>query len=117
MSRMRTCPNCSVTLTRYEWSKLWWMSSVLSGRLVQPCKECGAMIRLSALTLLTGVGAVGLIVAAFLLFEYQSVWLLVLALGFAITILIGVLGTRLETVAPPASEHKDVSPAGKVDEL
>lgn len=117
MSRMRTCPNCSVTLTRYEWSKLWWMSSVLSGRLVQPCKECGAMIRLTALTLLTGVGAVGLIVAAFLLFEYQSVWLLVLALGFAITILIGVLGTRLETVPPPVSEHKDASPAGKVDEL
>lgn len=75
------------------------------------------MIRLSALTLLTGVGAVGLIVAAFLLFKYQSVWLLVLALGFAITILIGVLGTRLETVAPPVSEHADVSPAGKVDEL
>ena len=117
MSRMRTCPNCSVTLTRYEWSKLWWMSSVLSGRLVQPCKECGAMIRLSALTLLTGVGAVGLIVAAFLLFRYQSVWLLMLALGFAIIILIGVLGTRLETVAPPTSEHKDASAAGKVKEL
>jgi hypothetical protein len=117
MSRMRTCPNCSVSLTRYEWSKLWWMSSVLTGRLVQPCGECGALIRLSALTLLTGVGAVGLIVAAYLLFRYQSVWLLVLALGFAITILIGVLGTRLETVPPPASESPDAPPAGKVDEL
>lgn len=117
MSTIRQCPNCNVTLTRYEWSKLWWMSSIMSGRLVQPCKECGALIRLSALTLLTGVGAVGLIVAAVLLFRYQSVWLLVLALGFAITILIGVMGTRLETVPPPASQHSDASPAGKVDEL
>lgn len=98
MSTMRKCPSCSVTLTRYEWSRLWWMSSVLSGRLVQPCKECGVLIRLSALTLLTGVGAVGLIITAGLLFRWQSIWLLLLALGFAVTILIGVLGTRLETV-------------------
>jgi hypothetical protein len=33
------------------------------------------------------------------LFKWQSIWLLLLTLGFSIVILIGVLDTRLETVA------------------
>ncbi len=111
MSRMRTCPSCSVTLARHDWSKLWWMSWSFTGRLVQPCRECGALIRFSALTLLTGVGAIGLMLTAALFVKFQSVWLLVLALVSAVVILVGVLGTRLETVtlAPSA--------AAKVPEL
>jgi len=37
-------------------------------------------------------------VSAGLLIKWPSIWLLLLALGFSIVILIGVLGTRLETV-------------------
>ena len=33
-SNHRQCPECGVKLTRYEWSKLWWMSGLMSGRLV-----------------------------------------------------------------------------------
>jgi hypothetical protein len=67
------------------------------------------------LTLLTGIGAVGLIITAALLFKWQSIWLLLLALGFAVVILIGVMGTRLETVAPANVEA--APPRGKADEL
>ncbi|HUL74086.1 MAG TPA: hypothetical protein VLT86_13350 [Vicinamibacterales bacterium] len=114
MSTIRQCPNCNVTLTRYEWSKLWWMSSIMSGRLVQPCKECGALMRFSALTLLTGVGALGLIVTAALLFKFPSIWLRLIALAFAVIILVGVMGTRLETV--PAQSVEPTG-KGKVDEI
>lgn len=37
-------------------------------------------------------------VSAGLLIKWPSIWLLLLALEFSIVILIGVLGTRLETV-------------------
>ena len=114
MSTIRNCPNCSVTLTRYEWSRLWWMSSVMSGRLVQPCKECGALMRFSALTLLTGVGALGLMATALLLFKWPSIWLRLVALAFAVTILVGVMGTRLEAV--PAKDAESTG-KGKVDEI
>ena len=53
----RQCPECRVTLTRYEWSKLWWMSSMMSGRLVQPCPDCGARLRMSAMVLLSTTSA------------------------------------------------------------
>ncbi len=116
MTTRRNCPNCDVTLTRYEWSRLWWMSSVLTGRLVQPCKECGSLIRLSALTLLSGVGAVGLTITAGLLFKWPSIWLLAMALIFSILILVGVMGSRLETV-PPANVQTAAPPRGKADDI
>lgn len=99
MATKRQCPNCSVTLTKYQWSRLWWMSSVLSGRLVQPCSECGTKLRLSSMTLVTSAGALGLIGTSAALFFYSSSILLIPALVFALVILFGVLGTRLE-VAP-----------------
>lgn len=95
----RQCPNCRVTLTRYEWSRLWWMSSLLSGRLVQPCSECGTKLRLSSMTLLASAGALGLIGTSVAVFLAYTPKLLILALVFALVILFGVLGTRLE-VAP-----------------
>jgi hypothetical protein len=90
------------------------MSSIMSGRLVQPCKECGALMRFSALTLLTGVGALGLIITAVLLFKWPSIWLRLIALAFAVIILVGVMGTRLEAVPSPSVEP---SGKGKVDEI
>jgi hypothetical protein len=99
MATKRQCPKCSVTLTKYEWSRLWWMSSVLSGRLVQPCSECGTKLRLSSMTLVTSAGALGLIGTSVSLFFYRSPVLLIVALVCAVVILFGVLGTRLE-VAP-----------------
>ena len=99
----KQCPNCHVTVTRYQWSKLWFMSSVLSGRLVQPCEECGTMLRLSAMTLLSSLGALGLLATAVGVYlNYQS-WLLVLALMFTLLILFGVMGTRVETAPAPAA--------------
>ena len=92
------CPECKVTLTRYEWSRLWWVSSGMSGRLVQPCSACGALLRLSAMRLLTGVGAVGLLASGVARFVSESEALLVLALVFSILTLAGVVSTRVETV-------------------
>jgi len=94
----RQCPECKVTLTRYEWSRLWWVSSGMSGRLVQPCSECGALLRLSAMRLLTGLGALGLLVSSVALFVNRSEALLVLALIFSILIFVGVISTRVEAV-------------------
>ena len=94
----RQCPECKVTLTRYEWSRLWWVSSGMSGRLVQPCSECGALLRLSGMRLLTGLGALGLLGSSIARFANESQALLVLALVFAIFIFVGVLSTRVEAV-------------------
>ena len=94
----KQCPECKVTLTRYEWSRLWWVASGMSGRLVQPCSECGTLLRLSAMRLLTALGAVGLLVSSIALSINRSEALLVLALVFSILIFVGVLSTRVEAV-------------------
>lgn len=99
----KQCPECKVILTRYEWSRLWWVSSGMSGRLVQPCSECGALLRLSAMRLLTGVGALGLLVSSVALFVNRSEALLVLALAFSIVVFIGVFSTRVETAIEPGA--------------
>ena len=95
----RQCPICKVTLTRPEWSKLWWMSSGLSGRLVAPCSECGTLLRLSSSTLLVVLAAVGLLSTSTALVITHSRMLLIIALVCALILLIGVLGTRVETAA------------------
>ena len=105
----RQCPECRVTLTRYEWSRLWWMSSMMSGRLVQPCHECGARLRLSAMALLSTVSALGLITAAVLYIVYQQNALLWISLVLLLLLLISLLGTRLESL-PPAMPGKQVVP-------
>jgi len=97
----RQCPNCNVTLTRYEWSRLWWMSSMMSGRLVQPCSECGTKLRLSSMTLVTGFAALGLIGSSVAVFLTRQPLLLFASLVFAIVILVGVLMTRVETAPEP----------------
>jgi hypothetical protein len=103
----RQCPNCRVTLTRYEWSRLWWMSTKMSGRLVQPCTECGARLRLSSMALLTTLSAFGLITTAMIYVFYQDNYLLWIALVFLLLMLIAMLATRLEAVPgstlPPAA--------------
>lgn len=98
----RQCPNCGVTLTRFQWSKLWWMSSVLTGRMVRPCSECGTLLRLSAMTLLSGIGAFGLLVTSYMIWRGNSVWLEVAALGFTALMLIGVMGSHIEVYPTPA---------------
>jgi len=94
----KQCPECKVTLTRYEWSRLWWVSSGMSGRLVLPCSECGALLRLSAMRILTGLGALGLLASAVSLSFNRSEALLVMALVCSIFIFVGVVYTRVETV-------------------
>lgn len=102
----RQCPKCSITLTRYQWSRLWWMSSVLSGRLVQPCTECGTLLRLSAMTLVASAGAIGLLITSVALFLNYSRLLLIVALLLTIVILVGVMGTRVETA--PLADRKEL---------
>jgi hypothetical protein len=97
----KQCPNCKVTLTRFQWSKLWWMSSMLSGRLVQPCAECGTLLRLSSMTLVTVIGAIGLLVTSVALVITKYSMLLIVALVCALVVLIGVMGARVETVPDP----------------
>jgi hypothetical protein len=93
----RQCPNCKVTLSRPEWSKLWWMSSGLSGRLVAPCNECGTLLRLSSSTLVVVLSAIGLLTTSTALVVTHHRMLLIVALACAMFMLIGVLGTRVET--------------------
>ena len=97
----RQCPECGVKLTRYEWSKLWWMSGMMSGRLVQPCSECGVKLRMSSMALVSSVASLGLIITAGLYLFYQLSWLLFVALTLVLVILIAMLATRLETVPSP----------------
>lgn len=96
MASNRQCPECNVTLTRYQWSKLWWMSSVMSGRLVQPCAECGAKLRLSSMTLVSSAASICLIGAAILYFFYPNSILLFVALAFLLIIFVATLATRVE---------------------
>ncbi len=96
--RKRQCPECRVTLTRYEWSKLWWMSSVMSGHLVQPCAECGARLRLSSMALVSSIAALALIGAAISYAVYQTPVLLLVSLALLLVLLIAMVATRVETV-------------------
>ena len=96
----RECPECHVTLSRYEWSRLWWVSSGFSGRLVQPCAECGTMLRLSAMRLISLFGALGLTASSVALLTIGSPAILIGALVCALVMLGGVMGTRVEKAAP-----------------
>ena len=96
--RIRECPQCGVKLTRYEWSKLWWMSGLMSGRLVQPCAECGTRLRMSSMTLVSSTAAIGLIVTSALYFFYQDSVLLLIALALLLVMLVAMLGTRIEAL-------------------
>lgn len=93
----RQCPQCRVTLTKYDWSRLWWMSSVMTGRLVQPCPECGARLRLSSMALLSTTSAIGLIATAVLYMLYPVLPLLAIAVVLLLLMLFSMLATRLET--------------------
>jgi len=97
-SNHRQCPECGVKLTRYEWSKLWWMSGLMSGRLVQPCGECGTKLRMSSMALVSGVASLGIIITAGFYIFYPSPILLFVVLGLLLIILIAMMATRLETV-------------------
>jgi hypothetical protein len=105
-AKSRQCPECNVTLTRYQWSKLWWMSGVMSGRLVQPCAECGARLRMSSMAVVSSTAALGLIITAVSYLFYPSSILLFIALALLLVLLIAMLATRIETA--PAT-------AGKID--
>src|SRR3954471_18599332 len=94
----RQCPECGIKLTRYEWSKLWWMSGLMSGRLVQPCMECGARLRMSSMALVSSAAALGLIITAVLYLVYQENWLLFIALPLLLLILVAMMATRIEAV-------------------
>ncbi len=97
-AKKKQCPECKVTLTRYQWSRLWWVSSGMSGRLVQPCPTCGALLRLSAMRLCTVLGAVGLLLSSAALSVSRSDSLLIVALVFSILIFVGMISTRVEAV-------------------
>ncbi len=105
----RQCPECHVTLTRYEWSKLWWMSSMMSGRLVQPCPDCGARLRMSAMVLLATTAAIGLIVTAMTYIYNPMTPLLIIALLLLGLLLFSMMSTRLESV--PAAPRGVPAPA------
>lgn len=92
----RQCPECRVSLTKYEWSRLWWMSSVMSGRLVQPCSECGAQLRLSSMVLLSTTSAIGLIGTALAYVINPFTPLLTIALVLLGLMLFSMMSTRLE---------------------
>jgi len=98
------CPNCRVTLTQFTWSKFWWMSSVLSGRLVQPCAECGTLLRVSSMMLVTALAVVGLVVTSVALIVTKHPMLLILALVCAVLVLVGLLATRVESVSEPVRD-------------
>lgn len=109
MPKKRECPNCHITLTRYQWSKLWWMSSLMSGRLVQPCAECGAKLRLSSMTLVASTAALGLIGTSVLYLMYQQSMYLFSALALLLIILVSSMVTRIE-VAPNVDLNTPVEP-------
>jgi hypothetical protein len=90
------------------------MSSVMSGRLVQPCSECGARLRLSSMALLSTTSALGLIGTAITYLVYPVAPLLIIALVLLGLMLFAMMATRLETapavrlaveaVPPPRNE-------------
>jgi len=94
----KQCPACQVTLTRFERSRLWWVSSGMSGRLVHPCSACGALLHLSSMRLLTTIGALGLIGTSIARVNNESVALLLVALVFAVCILVGLISTRVVAI-------------------
>jgi hypothetical protein len=94
----RQCPDCGVKLTRPQWSKLWWMSGMMSGRLVQPCAECGAKLRMSSMALVSSISSAGLIGVSTLYFFYPTKPLLFVALTLLLVIFVAMLITRIETV-------------------
>jgi hypothetical protein len=94
----RECPECNVTLTRFEKSRLWWLSASMSGRLVQPCSGCGRLLRLSAMHAFTAIGSLGLIALSIARVATDSQVVLVLALVCAVMIFVGMVSTRLEVV-------------------
>jgi hypothetical protein len=74
------------------------MSGMMSGRLVQPCAECGAKLRMSSMALVSSLASVGLIgVAGFYIF-YPHRNLLFVALTLLLVIFVAMLVTRIETV-------------------
>lgn len=95
---IRQCPECGVKLTRYEWSKLWWMSSGMSGKLVQPCHECGTTLRLSSMALVSAIAALGLIITAVTYIFYPASVMLFIALALLLVILVAMLATRVESI-------------------
>ena len=108
----RQCPECGIKLTRYEWSKLWWMSGMMSGRLVQPCAECGARLRMSSMAMVSSLAALGIIVTAVAYVWAEPEWrwyLLFVALGLLLVILFAMLATRIESV-PPVTAKIDPPP-------
>ena len=96
----RECPECNVTLTRFEKSRLWWLSASMSGRLVQPCSGCGRLLRLSAMHAFTAIGSLGLIALSIARVATDSNVVLALALVCAVMILVGLVSTRVEVVRP-----------------
>lgn len=108
MSTKRQCPECHVTLTRYQWSKLWWMSSIMSGRLVQPCTECGVKLRLSSMAVVSSTAALGLIGTAIAYAVHPISTLLFVALVLLLVILVASLATRVE--AAPRSLLEPIEP-------
>jgi len=106
----RQCPECGVKLTRYEWSKLWWMSGMMSGRLVQPCHECGAKLRMSSMALVSGISSVGIIGVAIMYAVYQTPILLFIALTLLLVLFTAMFVTRLE-IAPSPIAPLDPPPA------
>jgi hypothetical protein len=101
-------------LTRYEWSKLWWMSGLMSGRLVQPCAECGTRLRMSSMALVSTFAAIGLLFTASLLFFYRESEdarqiLLFVVLALLLVILVATLATRIEAV--PSAKLEGAEPA------
>jgi hypothetical protein len=98
----RQCPECGVKMTRYQWSRLWWMSSFMSGRLVQPCADCGARLRLSSMTMISSVSAIGLAGVAVAYVLYPSNTLLMVALALLLVILFAMMATRVESMPAPA---------------
>jgi hypothetical protein len=93
------------------------MSSMMSGRLVQPCPDCGARLRMSAMVLLSTTSAIGLIVTAVVYILDPMTELLGIALVLLGLVLFSMMSTRLESapaaprgvpleaVPPPRNEH------------
>jgi len=112
----RECPECHVTLARYGWSQLWWLSTAMSGRLVHPCSGCGRLLRLSAMHTLTFVGALGLIASSIARFTTESGVMLAVALVCAVLILIGSVSTRVEVVRQIRDGRNETSAGGEPDQ-
>jgi predicted membrane channel-forming protein YqfA (hemolysin III family) len=93
------------------------MSGIMSGRLVQPCAECGAKLRMSSMAAVSSVAALGLIGTAVVYVWADPEWrsyLLFVALGLLLVILIAMLATRIESVPPaPAAIEPPPERIGK----